>query len=124
MNINLYGKKAKIKVSDWQKPDENGQMGWVNTVITVDGKQYFVGGWWVHSSESAMEESYRLGWGGFHTNVSPPISEGCVELYCGNDIGDIRELAQALGVDPDDEAVMETLEEKVQNACIKLKSPF
>ena len=79
--------------------------GWRNGFVTLpDGREFDVGGGWIHSAETAR---HRNNCNGLqpeaHPNIYWPgaVEAGDFSAYKGYENGDLKKLADALGLDID-----------------------
>lgn len=100
----INGVLVRMTLEVAQMNDDTGS-GWRNGSVTLpDGREFDVGGGWIHSAESARHDNNCHGLQPeSHPNICWPgaVEAGDFSAYEGYDNGDLEELADAIGLDID-----------------------
>lgn len=111
---------AKAALRDAIMELEASDDRYANGTVTLDGKRFDVGGGWILSAEAAENENNCQGYSYYGSGPNP--YEGCPGFACegsflpykGDETGDIDELIEHLGIDPNNKDGREMVEEWVQ----------
>lgn len=81
---------------------EEGQQGWTNGRLDIDGTSFSVGGGWIHSADSAENANACEGYSYHGSGLSPferfAHHEGDFHPYRGDEMGDVEGVMRHLGI--------------------------
>lgn len=134
--MNLENAINKIKAAEFELGgvESNGRLieegGWVNGHLTIDDESFGVGGGWILGPEEAERENARFGMS--YQGGGPDPYAGCPGFHRPGDLiayggrseeGDLRDLVSYLGLDPDDDGVIDAIEEVIQEMTFEAFDP-